>query len=195
MVHIKRIELTHFKSFGGSTKIPILPGFTVVSGPNGSGKSNILDALLFCLGLSGSKGMRAERLPDLVNHKQNTNGRAAETTVSVTFDLADWDGFAEDIEDLIEKDEEDDLDGLEELEESALLEGSELNELPETAIALNSQDDNQDIVLSIGDESVTSSANGSNGAVSVIEKDAEGASSSQAPVSYTHLTLPTKRIV
>jgi len=63
MVHIKRIELTHFKSFGGSTKIPILPGFTVVSGPNGSGKSNILDALLFCLGLAGSKGMRAERLP------------------------------------------------------------------------------------------------------------------------------------
>ena len=95
MVHIKRIELTHFKSFGGSTKIPILPGFTVVSGPNGSGKSNILDALLFCLGLANSKGMRADRLPDLVNHKQNTNGRAAETMVSVTFDLEDWDGFDE----------------------------------------------------------------------------------------------------
>jgi len=180
MVHIKRIELTHFKSFGGSTKIPILPGFTVVSGPNGSGKSNILDALLFCLGLSGSKGMRAERLPDLVNHKQNTNGRAAETTVSVTFDLSDWDGFAEDIEDLIEKNEEDDLDELEELAESDLLEGSELNELPETAIALNSQDSNQDIVLSIGDESVTSNVNGSNGAVSVIEKDAEDSSGSPA---------------
>ena len=95
MVHIKRIELTHFKSFGGSTKIPILPGFTVVSGPNGSGKSNILDALLFCLGLASSKGMRADRLPDLVNHKQNTNGKAAETIVSVTFDLHDWDGFGE----------------------------------------------------------------------------------------------------
>ena len=66
MVHIKRLELTNFKSFGGTTTIPLLPGFTVVSGPNGSGKSNILDALLFCLGLSTSKGMRAERLPDLV---------------------------------------------------------------------------------------------------------------------------------
>ncbi|VEP17070.1 Chromosome partition protein Smc [Hyella patelloides LEGE 07179] len=95
MVHIKRVELTHFKSFGGSTKIPILPGFTVVSGPNGSGKSNILDALLFCLGLASSKGMRAERLPDLVNHKQNTNGKAAETIVSVTFDLDGWDGFSD----------------------------------------------------------------------------------------------------
>ena len=67
-MHIKRVELSHFKSFGGTTAVPILPGFTVVSGPNGSGKSNILDALLFCLGLSSSKGMRADRLPDLVNH-------------------------------------------------------------------------------------------------------------------------------
>ena len=89
MVHIKRIELSHFKSFGGTTKVPILPGFTVVSGPNGSGKSNILDALLFCLGLASSKGMRADRLPDLVNNKHISNGKAAEAVVSVTFDLTD----------------------------------------------------------------------------------------------------------
>ncbi|MEO1800300.1 MAG: chromosome segregation protein SMC [Cyanobacteria bacterium J06629_2] len=89
MVHIKRVELSHFKSFGGTTKVPILPGFTVVSGPNGSGKSNILDALLFCLGLASSKGMRADRLPDLVNNKHIGNGKAAEAIVSVTFDLTD----------------------------------------------------------------------------------------------------------
>ncbi len=89
MVHIKRIDLSHFKSFGGTTRIPILPGFTVVSGPNGSGKSNILDALLFCLGLASSKGMRAERLPDLVNHNQNNNNRTSETVVTVTFDLSE----------------------------------------------------------------------------------------------------------
>ncbi|MGL5805095.1 MAG: chromosome segregation protein SMC [Xenococcaceae cyanobacterium] len=89
MVHIKRIELSHFKSFGGTTQVPFLPGFTVVSGPNGSGKSNILDALLFCLGLASSKGMRADRLPDLVNNKQQSNSRTSETSVSVTFDLSD----------------------------------------------------------------------------------------------------------
>ncbi|MEG4014903.1 MULTISPECIES: chromosome segregation protein SMC [unclassified Microcoleus] len=88
MVHIKRIELTNFKSFGGTTSIPVLPGFTVVSGPNGSGKSNILDALLFCLGLSTSKGMRAERLPDLVNSGQNKRG-TIETSVTATFALED----------------------------------------------------------------------------------------------------------
>lgn len=89
MVYIKRVELSQFKSFGGTVKIPLLQGFTVVSGPNGSGKSNILDALLFCLGLATSKGMRAERLPDLVNHNHNSNHNTSETSVSVTFDLSD----------------------------------------------------------------------------------------------------------
>jgi len=89
MVHIKRVELSHFKSFGGTSKVPILPGFTVISGPNGSGKSNILDALLFCLGLASSKGMRADRLPDLVNNKHIGSGKAVETIVSVTLDLTD----------------------------------------------------------------------------------------------------------
>lgn len=64
-----------------------MPEFTVVSGPNGSGKSNILDALLFCLGIASSKGMRAERLPDLVNHNQTNRKSTVETSVTVTFDL------------------------------------------------------------------------------------------------------------
>ena len=87
MVYIKRLELSNFKSFGGTTSIPLLPGFTVVSGPNGSGKSNILDALLFCLGLSSSKGMRAERLPDLINHNKSERKTTKEASVTVTFDL------------------------------------------------------------------------------------------------------------
>ncbi|MBD2777944.1 chromosome segregation protein SMC [Iningainema tapete] len=90
MVHIKRVELTNFKSFGGTTSVPLLPEFTVISGPNGSGKSNILDSLLFCLGLASSKGMRADRLPDLVNNNQTSKGRSAvEASVTVTFDLSD----------------------------------------------------------------------------------------------------------
>ncbi|MBD2058032.1 chromosome segregation protein SMC [Oculatella sp. FACHB-28] len=101
---IKRVELSHFKSFGGTTQVPLLPGFTVISGPNGSGKSNILDALLFCLGLSSSKGMRAERLPDLVNQNQVSRGRATvEASVTVTFAIE-----PEDLEGL----DEEDLQGL-----------------------------------------------------------------------------------
>ncbi len=70
--------------------IPLEEGFTVVTGPNGSGKSNILDGVLFCLGLATSRGMRADRLPDLVNSGMLKAGKSAETTVSVRFDLSDW---------------------------------------------------------------------------------------------------------
>ncbi len=88
-VYIKYLELSRFKSFGSTTGIPLKRGFTVVSGPNGSGKSNILDALLFCLGLAGSRGMRADRLPDLVNQNYLQKGRTAEAQVKVTFALDD----------------------------------------------------------------------------------------------------------
>ncbi|MEM6518109.1 MAG: chromosome segregation protein SMC [Cyanobacteria bacterium P01_D01_bin.71] len=88
-MHIKRVELSHFKSFGGTTAVPLLPGFTVISGPNGSGKSNILDALLFALGLASSRGMRADRLPDLVNQSHMGRRSTAEATVTVTFDITD----------------------------------------------------------------------------------------------------------
>jgi chromosome segregation protein len=88
-VHIKSVELSHFKSFGGTAQVPLLPGFTVISGPNGSGKSNILDALLFGLGLASSKGMRADRLPDLVNQSQMTRRSTSEASVTVTFDVSD----------------------------------------------------------------------------------------------------------
>ena len=90
MVHISHVDLSHFKSFGGSMSIPLEDGFTVVTGPNGSGKSNILDGVLFCLGLANSRGMRADRLPDLVNSGVLKAGRSAETKVTVKFDLSDW---------------------------------------------------------------------------------------------------------
>ncbi len=70
--------------------IPLEEGFTVVTGPNGSGKSNILDGVLFCLGLATSRGMRADRLTDLVNSGVLRQGKSAETIVSVRFDLSDW---------------------------------------------------------------------------------------------------------
>ena len=90
MVYINQVEFENFKSFGGRVKIPLEEGFTVVTGPNGSGKSNILDGILFCLGLASSRGMRAERLPDLINTSKVKEGKASETFVSVKFNIEDW---------------------------------------------------------------------------------------------------------
>lgn len=80
-MRIKEIELDNFKSFGEKTTIPMLDGFTTVSGPNGSGKSNVVDSLMFALGLTTTRNMRAEKLTDLIN---NISGRP-ECAVQVTF--------------------------------------------------------------------------------------------------------------
>jgi len=80
-MYISKIEIDNFKSFANRTDIPFLEGFTTVSGPNGSGKSNIIDSILFCLGLSTSKTLRAERLFHLINTHNNKN----EASVKVYF--------------------------------------------------------------------------------------------------------------
>jgi chromosome segregation protein len=80
-MRIKEIELDNFKSFGEKTVLPILDGFTTVSGPNGSGKSNVIDSLMFALGLTTTRNMRAEKLSDLLN---NISGKK-ECSVRVTF--------------------------------------------------------------------------------------------------------------
>jgi chromosome segregation protein len=83
-MRIREIELDNFKSFGKLTTVPLLDGFTTISGPNGSGKSNIIDSLLFALGLSSTRTMRAERLPDLLNNLSGRND--ARVTVRFTND-------------------------------------------------------------------------------------------------------------
>ncbi len=73
-MHIKELVLDNFKSFGRKTKIPFYEDFTVVTGPNGSGKSNIIDAVLFALGLARTRGIRAEKLTDLIYNPGHDDG-------------------------------------------------------------------------------------------------------------------------
>ncbi len=80
-MHIKEIELQNFKSFGKKVKIPFFDDFTTISGPNGSGKSNIIDGILFCLGLSNSRVMRAEKLTDLIFNADSGRKNFAQVTV------------------------------------------------------------------------------------------------------------------
>ncbi|WNY27243.1 chromosome segregation protein SMC [Methanolapillus ohkumae] len=87
-MHIKEIEFVNFKSFGKKIKIPFFEGFTTISGPNGSGKSNIIDGILFALGLSSSRTMRAEKLTDLIF--TDAKSKSPEfAQVTITFDNTD----------------------------------------------------------------------------------------------------------
>ena len=88
-MHLKRVKLRNFKSFAGATEIPFQPGFTGVAGPNGMGKSNISDAILFVLGPTSSKALRAERLTHLFFNGGASKKAATECEVSLVFDNSD----------------------------------------------------------------------------------------------------------
>ena len=87
-MHIKGIDLKNFKSFKNQTHIPLFDEFMTISGPNGSGKSNVLDAILFTLGLSKSRDMRADKLTDLIYSSGNGDG-INQAEVKVHFDNSD----------------------------------------------------------------------------------------------------------
>ena len=80
-MYIKQLEIDNFKSFANKSEIPLLQGFTTISGPNGSGKSNIIDSVLFALGLANASELRAENL----SHFISTYTKRNDAFVKVTF--------------------------------------------------------------------------------------------------------------
>lgn len=84
-VRVQALILDNFKSFPKRTRVPIEDGFSTVSGPNGSGKSNIIDALQFVLATSTSKGMRADRLSDLISTLGNKPSCKVELELKALF--------------------------------------------------------------------------------------------------------------
>ena len=93
-MHITEVVLDGFKSFGRTTRIPFYEDFTVITGPNGSGKSNIIDGVLFALGLARTRGIRAQKLTDLIYNPGHEDGEASggPNEASVTVVLSNEDG-------------------------------------------------------------------------------------------------------
>ncbi|KMV66296.1 chromosome segregation ATPase [Encephalitozoon cuniculi EcunIII-L] len=67
---LERIEVENFKSYLGVHVIGPFDRFTCIVGPNGSGKSNVMDAVMFCLGV-GSRYLRGSSARSLINSKCN----------------------------------------------------------------------------------------------------------------------------
>ena len=91
MVHIKKVEIFGFKSFGfKNTIVDFEPGLVSISGPNGSGKSNILDAITFALGENKPTVMRAPSLRALMHDIEGAARRGPKLArTSVHFDNTD----------------------------------------------------------------------------------------------------------
>jgi len=84
-MHLLRMELENFKSFGGDVTIPLDEGFTAITGPNGSGKSNTLDALEFVLGPKSTKSLRAANVTQLIFNGGKRGRPAKHMSASLVF--------------------------------------------------------------------------------------------------------------
>lgn len=83
---ITKITLQGFKSFNKRISIPLLSGFNVIAGPNGSGKSNIVDAIIFVIGRSSARSLRADRLHELIFHGGGEKSPADHASVTLFLD-------------------------------------------------------------------------------------------------------------
>ncbi|MDP8903460.1 MAG: chromosome segregation protein SMC [Thermoproteota archaeon] len=87
-MHIKKLEVYGFKSFGfKNTAVHFERGLVAITGPNGSGKSNILDAIMFAIGENSPKSLRVDKFQSLFHDSHNSNHRLIR--VSLTFDNTD----------------------------------------------------------------------------------------------------------
>src|SRR3989338_281909 len=89
MVRLERITMAGFKSFAGKVTIPFPDGFNCVAGPNGSGKSNIIDALVFILGTTSARSIRAQKLENLLFNGAKNKKPAEYCEVSLYLDNSD----------------------------------------------------------------------------------------------------------
>ena len=90
MVHVKKVEIFGFKSFGfKNTTVNFEPGLISISGPNGSGKSNILDAIIFAMGENKPKVMRVDKLRSLIHDIEGSRRGPKMARSSVHFDNSD----------------------------------------------------------------------------------------------------------
>ncbi len=83
---INKLVMHGFKSFAKKTELDFSEDFNVILGPNGSGKSNVLDALVFVLGKSGSKGLRAEKTANLIYNGGKKKQPSKQAEVSIYLD-------------------------------------------------------------------------------------------------------------
>ncbi|MFZ3077422.1 MAG: AAA family ATPase [Candidatus Aenigmatarchaeota archaeon] len=89
MVRIDKIEMQGFKSFAKKTLMTFPSNFSTICGPNGSGKSNTADAVCFVLGRSSAKGLRADKMLEVIFNGGKGKQAAEFAKVAIFFDNSD----------------------------------------------------------------------------------------------------------
>ena len=90
-MHLKSLSMAGFKSFADRTRLEFEPGVSVVVGPNGVGKSNIVDAVAWALGTQAARGLRTDKMEEVIfagAASRKPLGRAEATVVLDNSDRA-----------------------------------------------------------------------------------------------------------
>lgn len=85
-MHLKKIELSGFKSFANYSALEFSSGITAIVGPNGSGKSNIADAIRWILGEQSMRNIRSQSSKDLIFSGSKNRSKLGKATVELWFD-------------------------------------------------------------------------------------------------------------
>src|SRR5687768_18513710 len=101
-MHIRKLEISGFKSFVDRTVINFDHDVLAIVGPNGCGKSNIVDAIRWCMGEQSAKHLRGQAMGDVIFSGSDSRGPAGMAEVSLTFEQV---GFSRETLDLALGDE------------------------------------------------------------------------------------------
>lgn len=88
-MHLKSLRIQGFKTFARRTELPFSRGITAIVGPNGSGKSNLVDAIRWGLGERNARGLRGQKMEDVIYSGGPGKSAVGMAEVSLTIDNAD----------------------------------------------------------------------------------------------------------
>jgi chromosome segregation protein len=88
-VYLKSLRLQGFKTFARRTELPFSHGITAIVGPNGSGKSNLVDAIRWALGERNARGLRGQRMEDVIYSGGPGKSAVGMAEVTLVIDNAD----------------------------------------------------------------------------------------------------------
>mgnify|MGYP000264916703 CR=1 FL=1 len=83
---LKSLHIKGFKSFANETNLYFNKEIIGIVGPNGSGKSNIVDSIRWVLGEQKSKGLRLDKMIDVIFNGTKSKRKATMAQVSMTFE-------------------------------------------------------------------------------------------------------------
>jgi chromosome segregation protein len=88
-MRLKRVRIFGFKTFADRTEFSLEGGIIAVVGPNGCGKSNLVDAILWALGESNARHLRAAASQDVIFGGSARRKPLGFAEVSLLFDNED----------------------------------------------------------------------------------------------------------